>query len=60
MQYEEVLAKLRSLANPEAVEKMKRFGITAKNTYGVSIPDLRTLAKKIGEGVALKNKTISR
>jgi len=49
MQYEEILEKLRTLANPEAVEKMKRFGITAKNILGVSIPNLRTLAKKIGK-----------
>ena len=28
---------------------MAKFGITSKNAYGVSIPDLRKLAKKIGK-----------
>jgi len=56
MQFKEVLERLKTLANPEAVDKMKKFGITAKNTYGVSIPNLRTLAKKIGKNhpLALK------
>ncbi len=56
MQFEGILEKLRTLTNPEAVEKMKRFGITAKNTLGVSIPDLRILAKEIGKNhpLALK------
>jgi len=49
MQYEEIIKKLKALANPEAEEDMKRFGITAKNIYGVSIPNLRTLAKEIGK-----------
>ncbi len=48
MQYEEIINKLRSLANPEAVKGMARFGISAKNTYGVSIPNLRKMAKEIG------------
>ena len=56
MQFEEVLDRLKTLANPEAVDKMKRFGITANNTYGVSIPDLRILSKEIGKNhpLALK------
>jgi len=48
MQYEEIMNKLKSLANPEAVEGMARFGISAKNIYGVSIPNLRKMAKEIG------------
>lgn len=46
--YEEVLNELKSLSNPEAVAGMARFGINPKNTLGVSIPNLRTMAKKIG------------
>jgi len=53
MQYEAILKRLKTLANPDAVEDMKRFGITAKNTYGVSIPNLRTLAKEIGKNHSL-------
>jgi 3-methyladenine DNA glycosylase AlkD len=47
--YKEVLKKLKSLSNPEAVVGMARFGINPKNTYGVSIPVLRKMAKKIGK-----------
>jgi len=49
MQYEKVIEKLKTLTNPEAIEGMKRFGITANKTFGVSIPDLRNLAKEIGK-----------
>ena len=48
MQYEDIMNKLKSLANPEAVKGMARFGISPKNTYGVSIPNLRKMAKEIG------------
>jgi 3-methyladenine DNA glycosylase AlkD len=49
MQYKEVLEKLKSLSNPKNVEGMARFGINPKNTYGVSIPNLRKIAKRIGK-----------
>ena len=48
MRYEEIIKKIKSLANPEAVKGMARFGISSKNTYGVSLPNLRQMAKKIG------------
>jgi 3-methyladenine DNA glycosylase AlkD len=43
-----VLDRLRALSDPKAVEGMARFGINPKNTYGVSIPVLRSMAKEIG------------
>jgi 3-methyladenine DNA glycosylase AlkD len=43
-----LIEKLKSLSNPEAVAGMVRFGINPKNTYGVSIPVLRKMAKQIG------------
>jgi len=49
MQYEEILKKLKSMSDPKAVEGMARFGINPKNTYGVSIPNLRAMAKEIGK-----------
>jgi 3-methyladenine DNA glycosylase AlkD len=49
MEYDEILEKLKSLSNPKNVEGMARFGINPKNTYGVSIPNLRKIAKEIGE-----------
>ena len=49
MQYRDVIKKLKSLSNPKAVAGMARFGINPKNTYGVSIPNLRKMAKEIGK-----------
>jgi 3-methyladenine DNA glycosylase AlkD len=49
MNYNEILKKLKSLSDPKAVEGMARFGINPKNTYGVSIPEIRKLAKEIGK-----------
>ncbi|MBI4233448.1 MAG: DNA alkylation repair protein [Chloroflexi bacterium] len=48
MQYEEVMARLRSLANPANVAGMARFGISTRHTYGIPVPALRALAKEIG------------
>jgi 3-methyladenine DNA glycosylase AlkD len=49
MDCEEILKQLKSLSNPNAVAGMARFGINPKNTYGVSIPVLRKMAKQIGK-----------
>lgn len=49
MNYNDILKKLKSLSDPKAVEGMTRFGINSKNTYGVSIPEIRKLGKKIGK-----------
>ena len=56
MDYEKILKQLKSLSNPEAVAGMARFGINTKNTYGVSIPDLRKMAKGIGKNHILAQK----
>jgi 3-methyladenine DNA glycosylase AlkD len=47
--YDEIVRKLKSLSNPKAVAGMARFGINPENTYGVSIPNLRRIAKQIGK-----------
>lgn len=49
MQYDDIMGKLRSLSDPKAVEGMARHGISPENTYGISIPNLRALAKEIGK-----------
>lgn len=49
MEYDEILDRLKSLSDPVAVEGMARFGINLKDTLGVSIPNLRTIAKKTGK-----------
>ncbi len=43
-----VLAELQSLANPVNVAGMARFGIVGKNLLGISVGQLRTIAKRIG------------
>ncbi len=49
MTYQEVIKKIKSLANPKNIKGMARFGINTKNAYGVSMPGLRKLAKEIGK-----------
>ncbi|MBI2935792.1 MAG: DNA alkylation repair protein [Chloroflexi bacterium] len=49
MEHHEVLKRLESLANPQAVAGMARFGINPKGTLGISIPALRKLAKELGK-----------
>jgi len=46
--YEQVLTRLKKLANPKNVAGMARFGISPKGTLGISIPNLRRLAREIG------------
>jgi 3-methyladenine DNA glycosylase AlkD len=49
MTSKEIIKKLKSLADPKNVEGMTRFGISSKNTLGVSVPVLRKMAKEIGK-----------
>jgi 3-methyladenine DNA glycosylase AlkD len=49
MRSSEILRKLKAQANPVAVAGMARFGINPRNTYGVSIPALRKMAREIGK-----------
>lgn len=49
MTLEEILSEITSLSNPEAVQGMARFGINLNNTLGVSIPNLRRIAKTTGK-----------
>jgi 3-methyladenine DNA glycosylase AlkD len=50
---QEILEQLKRLANPEAVAGMARFGINSENTLGISIPELRRIAKETGRDHAL-------
>lgn len=50
---EEVLSRLRALANPANVAGMGRYGINTKGTLGISIYTLRPIAKEIGVDHAL-------
>lgn len=53
MNCNEIIKKLKSLKNPENVAGMARFGINPNNTYGVSIPTLRKMAKETGNDHSL-------
>lgn len=48
MQTEDVLKRLESLADPEAVAGMAKFAVGGQHTLGISVPTLRQLAKEIG------------
>ena len=48
-QYDEILKKLKSMSNPKAVEGMARYGINPENAYGISVPNLRKIAKETGK-----------
>jgi 3-methyladenine DNA glycosylase AlkD len=48
-----IIARLRSLSNPENVAGMARFGINPQNTLGISIPVLRQIAKETGKDHSL-------
>lgn len=43
--YDDIIAQLKSLANPHNVEGMARFGIASAHTLGISLPALRDIAK---------------
>jgi 3-methyladenine DNA glycosylase AlkD len=49
MQYREILNQLQDLSDPQAVAGMARFGINPHKTYGVSVVNLRRMAKRIGQ-----------
>ena len=47
MKLEEILEELKSFQDPDSVEGMKRGGINPDKAFGVKIPILRKMAKKI-------------
>lgn len=53
MEYDEIMRALVAQANPANVAGMARYGINPQHTYGVPVPQLRALAKRIGKHHAL-------
>ncbi|MBS3069411.1 DNA alkylation repair protein [Candidatus Micrarchaeota archaeon] len=53
LQCSQIVARIKSQYNAKNVAGMARFGISAKNTYGLSIPTLRKMAKEIGRNHSL-------
>ncbi|MFH1582167.1 MAG: pantetheine-phosphate adenylyltransferase [bacterium] len=49
LSYDEIIKRLKSMANKKNREGMIRFGISPKNTLGISIYFLRDMAKEIGK-----------
>lgn len=58
MNYEEVMAELKSMSHPtpKDLAGMARFGINIENAWCISAPNLRKLGKKIGhdQGLAVR------
>jgi 3-methyladenine DNA glycosylase AlkD len=48
MTYEEIVAEFERVGVPGDAEEMARFGITPDRTWGVRMPQLRALGKRIG------------
>ena len=46
---EDVMKKLKARARPDALEGMARYGMVAERRLGVSVPDMRKLAKELGK-----------
>jgi len=51
----EIIRRLESLSNPGAIEGMARYGINPDKNLGVSIPDLRQVARETGKNHKLAN-----
>ncbi|WP_135609621.1 DNA alkylation repair protein [Methanococcoides sp. AM1] len=47
--FDEIITKLEELSDPEMIEGMSHFWITPEKCYGVSIPELRKVAKETGK-----------
>jgi 3-methyladenine DNA glycosylase AlkD len=45
----DVLDKLQSMAQPDYLEGMAKYGMAVEQRLGVSVPDMRKLAKEIGK-----------
>lgn len=48
MNVDEVLARLRGLADTDRLPGMARYGIATEHAYGVTVTELRAVAKEIG------------
>lgn len=51
--FDDIIDKLKAMSNPDFIKGMARFGITPENTFGVSIPSLRKIAKETKKNHAL-------
>jgi 3-methyladenine DNA glycosylase AlkD len=56
MRLSEVMNELKKMGDPAIVEGMKRFGVPPEHALGISAPQLRSLAKRIGQDQQLSLK----
>ena len=56
MQLDEIMREFKSKSSRESIEGMARFGITPDKTFGIRIPELRKMAKRIGKDRELAHK----
>jgi len=45
----EILEKLKAKARPDQLEGMARYGMVTERRLGVSVPDMRKIAKELGK-----------
>jgi 3-methyladenine DNA glycosylase AlkD len=53
MEAEQLIKRLKSLRNEKSLEGMARFGINTTNAFGISMVELRKIAKEYGKNQAL-------
>jgi 3-methyladenine DNA glycosylase AlkD len=46
---EEVLKKLKAKARPDQLEGMARYGMVVEERLGVSVPEIRQIARETGK-----------
>ncbi|MHA1345973.1 MAG: DNA alkylation repair protein [Candidatus Heimdallarchaeaceae archaeon] len=56
MQLKEIIREFKSKSNLESIGGMARFGITPDKTFGIRIPELRKMAKRIRKDRDLAHK----
>ena len=56
MQLEEIMLEFKSKSNLKSIGGMARFGITPDKTFGIRIPELRKMAKRIKKDRELAHK----
>jgi 3-methyladenine DNA glycosylase AlkD len=50
---EDVLKKLKAKARPDQIEGMARYGMSSAGRLGISVPELRQIAREVGKDHAL-------
>ncbi|MBI4493674.1 MAG: DNA alkylation repair protein [Chloroflexi bacterium] len=48
MEHQQILQELQALGNPAALEGMARYGINPRDAYGIAVPRLREIARRVG------------